>query len=66
VWSFNCGRRLVEWEKKMRGNDTRADLKRWTLSTVAEVEPDNVFAIENGFDPLMDDRDTVRRIKHRT
>lgn len=50
----------------MLGNDTRADLKRWALSIVTEVEPDDVFVIENDFDPLMDDRDTAKKIKHRT
>jgi hypothetical protein len=65
VWSFNYGRRLVEWEKKMLGNDTGAGLERWMLATVTEVEPDYVFAIENGFDPLTGNRDTARKIKHR-
>jgi hypothetical protein len=35
-------------------------------STAGEIEPDNVFAIDNGFDPLMDNRDTVRIIKYLT
>ena len=35
-------------------------------STAGEIEPDNVFAIGNGFDPLMDNRDKVRIIKYLT